>query len=240
MAFATDGLLLPPLYRLLTIDAGEALPRACAAATDGADAGTLVWARRADLFDCAVVLEPEMPLDRARPVVYVAMLGLGDALAALGPPQTPINYAWPDRVEVDGGVVGGVRLAAPPAAAGDAVPDWLVLGATLRIAGRDPTEPGRQVARTALLEEGFEDLDAPTLLESYSRHLLYWMNRWEAEGFAPVGEAWLSRLSGSGDDGAVKRGLDPAAGDLLLLDGAAPRPRRQSLAAALAAPSWTP
>lgn len=238
MADLVQDILLPPPFELRMIASGDALAAARDAVAAGAGAGTLVWAPRPDLFDCAVVLEPETPLVKARPVIHVALVALGDTLAALGPPNKPIAYGWPDRIAVDGGTVGGVRLVAPPDAAADAVPDWLVVGATLRLAFDAQHTPGQDPGRTALHEEGFGDLDAPMLVESFSRHLLYWMDRWESDGFVPVGETWLSRLADRpGGDGA-KHGLDPVTGDLLILDGASPRPQRRPLDAALAASDW--
>src|SRR3546814_10666448 len=99
MAATMSDILLPPVYRLLAIDQGDALPRACAEAAADAGAGTVVWSRRPDRLDCAVILEPEVPFGQARPAIYVVMLGLGDALAALGPPGKPASYAWPRSEE---------------------------------------------------------------------------------------------------------------------------------------------
>ena len=61
------------------------------------------------------------------------MVALGDALAALAPPEKPIVIEWPDAICVDGGLVGGGRLAWPEHADERAVPDWLVFGAAIRI-----------------------------------------------------------------------------------------------------------
>ena len=49
---------LPPPYRLVTLrEAGDAFEHACAMAPE-AGAGTLVWVRRFDVAEFAVVLEP--------------------------------------------------------------------------------------------------------------------------------------------------------------------------------------
>ena len=70
----------------------------------------------------------------ARRALYTGLCALGDALAALAPPEKPMSFDWPDAIRVDGGLVGGVRLAWPPAADEDAPPAWLVFGAMIRVA----------------------------------------------------------------------------------------------------------
>ena len=59
-----QALDLPPPYRLVTLrESGDAFAHACAiAGSEGA--GTIVWTRRFDLAEFAVVLEPE---DWSRP-----------------------------------------------------------------------------------------------------------------------------------------------------------------------------
>src|SRR6266576_2870444 len=113
---------LPPPFRLVTLrEVGDAFAHAAAvAAADGA--GTLVHVGRFDLAEFAVVLEPEEPLRIARRALYAGLCALADALAVHAPPEKPIAFDWPDAVRVDGGLVGGGRLAWPAGAAEDDVP----------------------------------------------------------------------------------------------------------------------
>src|SRR5258706_12948745 len=94
-AFAR-GIDLPPPFRLVTLrEVGDAFAHATAvAAREGA--GTLVHVGRFDLAEFAVVVEPEERLRTARRAFYVGMNALGDALAALAPPEKPISFVWPD------------------------------------------------------------------------------------------------------------------------------------------------
>jgi biotin-(acetyl-CoA carboxylase) ligase len=223
----TETPWFPPVYRPLAIEHGDALDRACAQAAAGAGAGTLVWSRRADRLDCAVVLEPDRPLGAALLVVPVAALALADALGAVGPPTLPITVGWPGRVLVDGAVVGEVRLADFGNDLG-AVPDRLVLGAAVDVLG-DPDDdaPGRHPERSDLREEGFDDITVPELAESFSRHLLLGMTRWIEDGFDPVRAALLNRLTP--DPGPPVRGIADD-GTLLFGDGSA-LPLPEALAA---------
>jgi biotin-(acetyl-CoA carboxylase) ligase len=234
---------LPPLFRGVTLREGEdAFAHAVAIAPE-AGAGTLVLSRGSLVFDCAVVLEPAMPLARARIALAVGLTALADALAVIAPPEHPIGFRWPDTVLIDGARVGGARLAHAPVAgdlkagdlkAGDLqAPDWIVLGAMLRLAEPAGIETGAFPGRTSLEQQGFEEVDGARLAERYARHLMAGLYTWQEEGFAQVAETWLSRLA---EPEAPERGLDPS-GDLLLRDEAGAETRRR-LAPALASPTW--
>src|SRR5215470_12640545 len=112
-AAISPSLDLPPPFRAVTLrEVGDAFAHAVAiAAQDGA--GTLVHVGRFDFAAFAVVLEPDEALRTARRAVYTGMCALGDALAAIAPPERAISFDWPDAVRVDGGLVGGARLAWP-------------------------------------------------------------------------------------------------------------------------------
>ena len=167
--------------------------RSAVAAAEGA--GTLVHVGRFDLAEFAVVLEPEEPLRTARRALYTGMCALGDALAALAPPEKPISFDWPDAIRVDGGLVGGVRLAWPPAADEDEPPAWLVFGAMIRMVAMGEGEPGLRPLAAALEQEGFDDPDPGRLIESFARHLMATVDRCQENGFGEVAKRYLSRLA---------------------------------------------
>ena len=218
---------LPPPFRLVVLrEVGDAFAHATAAAA-ALGAGTLVFVGRFDMAEFAVVLEPEQPLSEARLAFYAGMVALTDALAAQAPPEKPISIAWPDAIHVDTGLIGGGRLGWPAGTAESAVPDWLVFGAVIRTVWLGADEAGLNPLSTALAEEGFSDIDAGHLAESFARHLMAALDRWQEDGFAPIARDYLGKLARG-----TKRGLDEA-GDLLLPDGA-----RHALLPALATPSW--
>src|SRR5262249_55571213 len=160
---------LPPGFRLVTLrEAGDAFAHAKAiAGQEGA--GTVVNVGRFDLAEFALVLEPDEPLRTARRALYAGCVALADALAVFAPPGRPIEWVWPDTVDVDHGLVGGVRLAWPQAAAEDDVPDWLVFGVMIRTVALGEEEPGLRPLSAALEEEGFDDVGAGRLVENFSR-----------------------------------------------------------------------
>src|SRR6185295_18983275 len=107
------------------------------------------------LAEFAVVLEPDEPLRIARRALYVGMTALRDALLTHSPPENPIEIEWPDAIRVDGGLVGGGRLAWPDGAREDEPPDWMVFGAMIRTVSMNEGEPGLNQLVAALEEEGF-------------------------------------------------------------------------------------
>jgi hypothetical protein len=229
-----DALDLPPAYRPLALrEAGDAFAHATAIAAE-AGAGTLVWVRRFDVAEFAVVLEPEEPLAASRAVFFAGMNALADAVAAHCTPEKPVTFDWPDAIRLDGGLIGGGRLGWPPAAREDAVPEWLVFGGALRAVLVGLAEPGVAIGATALAEEG-ADVDAGALVASAARFLMREIDSWLEFGARPSVARFLGRLA-IGKAGAFRE-ID-AGGDLLVRLHGATGPERHALAPALATPSW--
>jgi len=229
-----DNLSLPPIYRPVPVAAGEdAMDHAAALAAAGHDPATLVWAEREDRLDCAIVLAPTEPLAEAARVLFCGALGIGDALAALLPPGVDADFIWPGEVRVNERRAAWAQLRVPAGTGAGDVPDWLVLGAVVRVTG-GPTaqsEDGLDDApETTLHFEDCFEIGVPDLLESYSRHFLAWLNRWLDDGFEPLRLAWAHRAySGETpaaggsfetltDRGALRITVDGAARELALLD----------------------
>ena len=227
------ALNLPPPYRLVSLrEVGDAFMHAQKlAAEEGA--GTLVYVGRFDMAEYAVVLEPDEPLRTARRAFYAGMNAMIDALTAHAPAEKPIAIDWPDALRVDGGLVGGGRLAWPKGADEDAVPDWLVFGGMIRTVSMTD-EAGLYPLETALEQEGFEEHGASVLVESFARHLMVAIDAWEQDGFGAVMKVYLSRLS---LEKGARRDIDQN-GDLLVRWIASDQAERRALVPALEAPSW--
>jgi BirA family transcriptional regulator, biotin operon repressor / biotin---[acetyl-CoA-carboxylase] ligase len=196
----TERPVLPPLLRPFAATPDRhPFERCLGLAAEGADAGTLLWSTGQDACEGAIVLAPEQPREPSLPVVLIAMLGLGDALGAMVPPMVAVTFGWPDRIEVNGGVVGGVRFACAATDTADAVPEWLVIGFGIAVRGRQAGQASAdRLQRTTLADEGCGEVMTLDLLEAFGRHFLSWINRWQEEGVEPVQKAWLSRATGLG------------------------------------------
>lgn len=229
-----ETLNLPPPFKLVTLrEVGDAFAHAYQLAAPDT-AGTLVWVGRFDLVEFALVLEPAEPLRTARRVHYAGMNALADALAAHAPPEKPIAFDWPDTVRIDGGVVGGGRLAWPAGLDDAATPDWLVFGAAIRTVAMGEGEPGLRPLATALEDEGFDGMEAGRLVESFARHFMVALDAWDEQGFAVVARDFVARLAP--EKGARRDIADN--GDLMVRRMAGGEPERHALAPALAVPAW--
>ncbi len=206
---------MPPGFTCHTLrEGGDAFAHAQARAAE-LGAASLVWVRRFDLVEFAVVLEPEEPLATARLAHYAGMNALADTLAAHVPPERGLVFGWPDAILVDGGLVGGGRTAWPDGAAEAEVPDWLVFGAMIRLSARLDFDSGARMvgfgAGAALDELGAADVTATDLVESFPRHLMRNIHDWTNAGPKAVARRWLDRLS---PEVGVRHGIDPS-GDLV-------------------------
>jgi len=238
---------LPPPFRAVKLrEVGDAFAHAVAiAAEDGA--GTLVHVGRFDFAEFAVVLEPDEPLRTARCAVYAGMCALGDALAAIAPPKKTISFDWPDAVRVDGGLVGGARLAWPPGALEDEPPAWLVFGVMIRLVALGEHEPGLRPLAAALDDEGGDNLDGSALVEHFARHLMAALDSSQETGFGEVARTYLSRLApdcaefgkaGPADHPSPMRHAIDGEGNLLIRHSGGGTVEQRSLVGALAAPAW--
>jgi hypothetical protein len=211
---------------------GEAFVHAQSLA-GSAGAGTLVYVGRFDVVEFATVLEPEEPLRLARRALYLGLNALGDALTALGPPGRPVTFGWPGAIHVDGGLVGGGRLAWPAGGSEDHAPDWIVFGGLIRTVslGRDA---GLHSLPSALEDEGFLELNSERLIESFARHLMSNVDVCQSLGFDAIARHYVERL-------VVEKAASAAIaenGDLLVQWRGAKKPDRHSLLDTLTSPTW--
>ncbi len=227
-------LSLPPPFSLVTLrELGDAFAHATSIAAEQG-AGTLVYVGRFDLAEFAVVLEPEESLRQARRAFYAGMAALADTLTAHAQPETAIAIGWPDALSINRGLVGGGRLGWPRGAHEDETPPWLVFGAMIRTVSMSGVDPGLHPLSTALEEEGFTDVLAGQLVESFTRHLMVALDAWQEQGFAAVAKNYLRRLPA---ESGLRRDIDEA-GDLLLRRAGKTEVERKALTPLLATPSW--
>jgi biotin-(acetyl-CoA carboxylase) ligase len=226
-------LQLPPGFQLLTLrEVGDAFAHATANAAD-LGAGALVYVGRFDLAEFALVLEPDEPLRTARRTFYAGMAALADALAAHAPPEKPMRIDWPDGIRVDGGLVGGGRLASAEGSE-DEPPDWLVFGAMIRTVAMGEGEPGLRPLVSALEDEGFDDLGSGRLVESFARHFMVGLDAWQEQGFGAVAKSYLAYLA---PEPGIRRDIADN-GDLLIRHINKAEQEVRALLPFLSAPSW--
>jgi hypothetical protein len=227
-----DALDLPPGFTPITVrEARDAFATAMELREKAA--GTLVWARRYQLAEFAVVLEPVEPLAQARLALFPAMNALADTLAVHCPPEMSVAFGWPDTLLLDGGILGGGRIAWSEPCGENETPDWLIFGGMIRTAGHHRSEPGEWTRGVALTEQGIWDIQPSDIVENFARHLMTALHNW-AE-FGPPYE--LSRWSQLLEKPAGSQSHLDGWGDLC--DTAAVSPQNKRIfAEMLLTPSW--
>jgi biotin-(acetyl-CoA carboxylase) ligase len=174
--------------------------KACAVAALGCDGGTVLHNVQVDRLRAALVFAPEVPLEDAMAMLPACGIGFQNALGALAPPEVAVHLTWDGVIRVNGAVCGRMRVGASTDISTE-VPDWLVVGIDIALLQTDG-DPGSDPDVTALYDEGCADLDPVQLLESWARHCLVWINRWDEEGNAPLHSEWMGLVLGVGEPAA--------------------------------------
>ena len=187
----SDTLSFPPLMSGETVT-GDALAAACARAAEGCDAGLICYRLGETEIEAALVFAPEVPLARAVAMLPLCGVGFQNALGALSPPEVAVQLDWDGGIRLNGASCGRFRMVASTSDA-ETVPDWLVVGFTLPLYPEDDpemTQTGLTPDQTALYAEGCAEVQPPALIESWARHSLHWINRWEDLGPKALHSEW--------------------------------------------------
>jgi BirA family biotin operon repressor/biotin-[acetyl-CoA-carboxylase] ligase len=199
---------LPEGFTLVERDAVESTnDEARALASDGAEEGTLVWAReqragrgrlgrewsspRGNLYLSLVM---DSSLEAAAQTTFVAALALSDALAGLLANEHTVTLKWPNDVLLDGRKLAGMLAEWVPEA------EKLVLGVGVNVtaAPADAEQPA-----IALRDAGVE-VGAGDLLARFAAEFAPWWRTWKRAGFAPIRAAWMQRCHRIGERLQVK------------------------------------
>jgi biotin-(acetyl-CoA carboxylase) ligase len=206
----------PPLFKGHPVKAPrKPFAEACRLAeTHALGAADVVWSRSTARADLALVLEPDVTLERSLEMAPLMMVALGDCLGALAPPKLAVHYRWPTSILLNGAKAGEVRLACPRIAL-DRTPAWLVVGASLEIVGPDEREDW---TCTSLTEEAGQRISRSEILQSLAAHFLAHLNAWHDDGFAPVHDQWLFRAEGREAPTTIEHAGERVEGQVLGLD----------------------
>ncbi|WP_050929712.1 biotin/lipoate--protein ligase family protein [Aestuariivita boseongensis] len=188
----------PPLMSGVAVEGGiDPFDKARSMAALGCDAGTVVHNIQVDRLRAAIVFAPEVALEQAMAMLPVCGVGFQNALGALAPPEVAVHLEWQGGIRVNNASCGRLRAASSTTDPG-ALPDWLVIGLDLPLL-QTATDPGATPDVTSLYDEGCADVDPVQLIESWARHTLVWVNRWEDDGNRPLHAEWMGLLHGVGD-----------------------------------------
>ena len=221
---------VPPAYRLVVLEEVDSTnSEAKRRAEDGAEDGTLVWARHqtagygrqgrdwasasGNLF-LSLIVRPDCSLAEAAQFSFLPALALGEAIGSVGPALIEVTFKWPNDVLLNGRKAAGILLESK--AGPDQSLEWLVMGMGVNVSSF-PTET--RLPATSLHFEGCAvSVTAVDLLEAFTRHLLSWINVWVEDGFAPVRKAWLRHAQGLSEEIEVRLPKETLRGTFTDLD----------------------
>ncbi len=205
--------VFPPLLSgMATVD--NPMDVAVAMATEGCDAGTVIYNLSGNDLRAAIVFAPEVPLADAMAMLPACGIGFQNALGSVAPPEVAVHLDWNGGIRLNGGACGRLRAKASGTVPDD-IPDWLIIGLELPLWPASD-DPGDTPDETALYAEGCMDVDPVLLLESWARHMLVWVNRWDDDGVKPLHSELQGLMHGLGEGDFV--GLDERFG-MLRRDG---------------------
>ena len=194
----TEPTFPPQMWGHAVTGTGDPFDVACGKASLGCDAGLVAYNLGTDRMSAALVLAPEVPLARAMAMLPLAAVGLQNALGALAPPEVAVHLDWTGPIRINGAKCGAFRVAAATTDP-DTVPDWLTVGFDLPLLPASD-DPGETPDQTFLFMEGCADITPVQIVESWARHTLNWIARWEDSGNAPLHAEWRGLAHGIGEE----------------------------------------
>ena len=227
-----SGAKLPPAYRLVELDSvGSTMEEARKRAAEGAEDGTLIWAKeqtkgrgrqgrtwaspRGNLY-LSLVLRPDCAPATAAQLSFLAAVALGEAVGAVAPPMVEVTFKWPNDVLFNSRKGAGILLESKSAPGGGI--DYVILGMGVNVQSH-PEDAAAAYPATSLRFEGCPpQLTEVQLLEAFGRSFLSRANTWLEEGFEPIRKAWLAHAANLGKDIEVRLPKETLTGNFEALD----------------------
>lgn len=165
-----------------------------------------VWRSGEGNLLCTLVLRPGRSAAEGALLSFVSAVALGDALAPFCPGM-PLSLKWPNDVLLHGRKVAGILLESESGPDGGL--SWISIGIGVNLA-EHPDDAA--IPATSLAGQSVPPPTPGVMLSALARHMAAWLSRWQAEGFAPVREAWLARAARLGERVRVQIGVETLEG----------------------------
>ncbi|MEM0950201.1 MAG: DUF4444 domain-containing protein [Pseudomonadota bacterium] len=191
--------VFPPLFSGQAVT-GQTDPfeKAGVEAAKGCDAGLVIYNLGKNTLRAAIIFAPELALKDGMAILPICGVGFQNALGALAPPEVAVHLEWAGGLRVNGAACGFLRVRASSSYP-DKEPDWVVVGLDLPL-WPENDDPGHTPDQTTLYAEGCAEVDAVQLLESWVKHTLVGINRWQDEGIASLHKEWRGLAHNIGEE----------------------------------------
>ncbi len=170
--------------------AGERGPLWITAAkqTSGRGRRGRAWDTPTGNLAATLLLCPAKRAAQAAQLSFVAALATADVIHECAP-ASRIAVKWPNDVLADGRKIAGILLES--ASSGGRL-DWLAVGIGINLA-HHPSGTEFPATSLAALEERVPP--SREVLTCLAAHWAKWYERWDAEGFGDIRDAWLARAA---------------------------------------------
>jgi BirA family biotin operon repressor/biotin-[acetyl-CoA-carboxylase] ligase len=138
------------------------------------------------------LLRPDCPLFEAAKLTFLIAVALAEAIELVTGNRVRPDCKWPNDLMVNGRKISGILLES--ASNNGSETDYLVIGAGVNVAFY-PDDAERPATSLSALGA---PVSVGELISAYVGRVADWLPVWEAQGFAPVRDAWLRRAYGIG------------------------------------------
>jgi BirA family biotin operon repressor/biotin-[acetyl-CoA-carboxylase] ligase len=196
-------------------EAGEAGPLWITAARQSAGHGRRgrAWETGAGNLAATLLMTTDRPPAEAAQISFVAALAVA-SLARIHVAADLITLKWPNDVMVGGRKAAGILVESGRRDDGRL---WLATGIGVNLAS-PPVAADRPA--TSFADHAFAPPPTPRVaLGQLADAFAGWLGIWDAQGFAPIAEAWTQRAHGLGQACTARLGAETVEGVADGLDG---------------------
>lgn len=149
------------------------------------------WKDPGGNFAGTLMLRPRTTAKEAAQLSFVSALAVADVVGRFAP-AAQVALKWPNDVLVEGGKISGILLESEGQGP---VPDWVSVGIGINLASRPPGDPAAAFPPVAFAELGVPVPRPEEVLDVLAESFARWLERYRAEGFQPLRDAFLARAA---------------------------------------------
>ncbi|MDF2232696.1 biotin--[acetyl-CoA-carboxylase] ligase [Albimonas sp. CAU 1670] len=138
-----------------------------------------------------LLIRPRMTARESAQLTFVSALAVAD-LAGRFAPAAQVALKWPNDVLVEGGKIAGILLESEGQGA---EPAWVSIGIGVNLASRPPGDPAAAFPPISFADLGVAVPTPEQALDALAAAFAHWLERYRAEGFAPLRDAFLARAA---------------------------------------------
>lgn len=150
------------------------------------------WETPSGNLAATLLLRPNRSPSEAAQLSFVAALAAADTVASFAP-SSRIQVKWPNDILAGARKIAGILLES--ASAGSGPLEWLAVGIGINLAHHPD---GTEFPATSLAGLGERVPAAHDALANLASNWAKWYERWNAQGFSPIRDAWLARAANLG------------------------------------------